>query len=106
MLMFLGAEVFPRESSWRLVCVWMRVAQARKEGLVMDVIRTRIVPPPATPESIARAKDAMKAEREFWGFCRECDPAQILDQWGCCPNPYCLDSAFSKAPSMMGDPRR
>jgi hypothetical protein len=72
----------------------------------MDVIRTRYVPPPCTRESALRAKDAMKAEREFWGFCRECDPAQILDQWGCCPNPYCTESAFAKAPSMPGDPRR
>ncbi len=105
-MLFVGVETFPTDSAWRLLCVWMRVAQERKEGLVMDVIRTRYVPEPPTPASIARAKDAMKAEREFWGFCRECDPAQILDKWGCCPNPYCLESAFAKGPSMLSDPRR
>jgi hypothetical protein len=72
----------------------------------MYTIRIRDIAPPPTPESIARAKEAMKAERLYWGFCTECDPAQILDKWGCCPNPYCTESAFAKAPSMLSDPRR
>jgi hypothetical protein len=78
----------------------------RQEGLIMDMIRTRFIAPPPTPDSIARAREAMRAERLENGFCADCDPAQVLDDWGCCPNPYCLQSAFAKAPSMPGDPRR
>jgi hypothetical protein len=106
MVRFVKSDVFPLGSPWRLVCDWLDWSETRRKGLIMDVIRTRIVAPPPTPESIARAKEAMHAEREYWGFCRECDPAQILDKWGCCPNPFCLESAFAKAPSMIGDPRR
>ena len=83
-------------------------------SVLISPMRVKRAAPSVTPESIQRAKAAMHAERIAAGLCPVCEPNQLLDEFGCCPNPFCLFAAFAQAapqrnpfaPSTATDPRR
>jgi hypothetical protein len=103
---FVASSVFPPNSWGRQVCGWVTRRTGRQEGLIMDMIRTRYIPPPPTPESIERARTAMYLERIAHDFCPACEPVRSLDQFGYCPNLACRFSEFGSPSPIPGDPRR